>query len=268
MSSEHAGDSYDNIEPRLLELAELPVGSDERERVREEIIARCLPLGDHIARRYAGRGVDAEDLAQIAAVGVILAVDRFDPSQGTPFLSFALPTIMGEVRRYFRDSTWAVRVPRRTKELQQRITPAIAELSQRLGRQPTAREMAAELKVDLAEVTQALIAGNCYHAESLDTPTVSHDDGSAAPSPLDRYATVEPGYALVEDALAAAPGLASLPEREREILVMRFGEERTQAEIARAIGVSQMQVSRLLTRTLAELRSRATGGEPRKVRVA
>ncbi|MEC3916818.1 SigB/SigF/SigG family RNA polymerase sigma factor [Nocardia sp. CDC160] len=268
MSSEHAGDSYDNIEPKLRELAELPAGSDERERVREEIIARCLPLGDHIARRYAGRGVDAEDLAQIAAVGVILAVDRFDPSHGTSFLSFALPTIMGEVRRYFRDSTWAVRVPRRTKELQQRITPVIAELSQRLGRQPTAREMAAELKVDLAEVTQALIAGNCYHAESLDTPTVSQDDGGTAPSPLDRYATVERGYALVEDALAAAPALAALPEREREILVMRFGEERTQAEIARAIGVSQMHVSRLLTRTLSELRTRAEGEQRRKAQVA
>ncbi|AYF77699.1 SigB/SigF/SigG family RNA polymerase sigma factor [Nocardia yunnanensis] len=280
MSSEHAarsgtisdseggGDSYDNIEPWLLQLHELPVGSAEHERLRQEIIGKCLPLGEHIARRYAGRGVEADDLVQIAAVGVILAVDRFDPTNGATFLSFALPTIMGEIRRYFRDSTWAVRVPRRTKELQQRLTPAISELMQRLGRQPTARELATHLDADLAEITQALIAGNGYSAESLDAAPMSSDDGDALASRLDRYATVDPGYALIDDSLTAGPLLAELPERERTILIMRYGEGRTQAEIAREIGVSQMQISRLLSRTLSDLRARAEGRGPRRLRVA
>lgn len=269
MSSEHAarsgtiandkggGDSYDNIEPWLTKLAALPTDSNEHERLRDEIIAKCLPLGEHIARRYSGRGVDFEDLAQIAAVGVILAVDRFDPSNGATFLAFAVPTIMGEVRRYFRDSTWAVSVPRRIKELQQRIGPAIPDLLQKLGRQPTARELAAHLDAELAEVTQALIANNCYNTESLDSGPVVGDDSDQPISSMDRFASEEPGYSLVDDALTAGPLLAELPERERTILIMRYGENKTQVEIARAIGVSQMQVSRLLARTLEGLRQRA-----------
>ncbi|MCX4095250.1 SigB/SigF/SigG family RNA polymerase sigma factor [Nocardia sp. alder85J] len=252
------GDSYDDIEPWLTKLADLPSDSIEHDRLRSEIIARCLPLGEHIARRYSGRGVDFDDLAQIAAVGVILAVDRFDPGNGAPFLSFAVPTIMGEVRRYFRDSTWAVRVPRRIKEIQQRLTTVVPELSQRLGHSPTAQQLADELGIEPGEVTQALIASNCYTTDSLDSDSGGGDDGGDRPvSQLEKLAVEENGFTLVEETLTAAPLLAALPERERRILIMRYGHGKTQAEIAREIGVSQMQVSRLLSRTLAGLREQA-----------
>ncbi|MFJ4655138.1 SigB/SigF/SigG family RNA polymerase sigma factor [Nocardia sp. NPDC088792] len=251
------GDSYDNIEPSLAKLAALPLDGGERARLREEIIGKCLPLGEHIARRYSGRGVDFDDLAQIASVGVILAVDRFDPGNGASFLSFAVPTIMGEVRRYFRDSTWAVRVPRRTKEVRQRVQLAIPELFQQLGHQPTARELAGHLELDLPEITQALIANNCYSTDSLESGPAMGEDTDRIASRLDRLATEDPGYALVEDSLTAGPLLAALPERERGILVMRYGDGKTQSEIAREIGVSQMHVSRLLSRTIAELREQS-----------
>ncbi|RMI31205.1 SigB/SigF/SigG family RNA polymerase sigma factor [Nocardia stercoris] len=252
------GNSYDNIEPCLRKLASLPEGGIEHGRLRDEIIERCLPLGEHIARRYSGRGVEVDDLTQIAAVGVILSVDRFDPANGSTFLSFAVPTIMGEVKRYFRDSTWAVRVPRRVKEVQQHLAAAISELSQRLGHAPTARELAAHLNVDLAEVTQALIANNCYTTDSLDTGgRVLGGDSEQTSSRLDRLSVEDPGYSLVEESLTAGPLLTALPERQRRILVLRFGENKTQAEIAQEIGVSQMHVSRLLSRTLTELRDHA-----------
>ncbi|WP_405493132.1 SigB/SigF/SigG family RNA polymerase sigma factor [Nocardia sp. NBC_00511] len=253
---EGRGNSYDNIEPSLVRLAALPPDSTAHARLRDEIIARCLPLGEHIAHRYSGRGVDYEDLAQIAAVGVILSVDRFDPANGATFLSYAVPTVMGEVKRYFRDSTWAVRVPRRIKEVQQRLLGAISELSQHLGHPPTARELAAHLEVDLAEVTQALIANNGYSTDSLDVAPAS-GDGERTISLVEKLAVEDPGFDLVEDSITVGPLLAALPEREREILVLRFGEGKTQAEIARQIGVSQMHVSRLLNRTLAGLREQA-----------
>lgn len=261
VDGEGAGDSYDNIEPWLRQLAALPRDGEEHARLREEIIRRCLPLGEHIARRYAGRGVEVDDLAQIAAVGVVLSVDRFDPDNGASFLSYAIPTITGEVKRYFRDSTWAVRVPRRIKEIQQRLTSVIPELAQRLGHQPTARELAAHLEVDLFEVTQAIIAGNCYTTDSIDAPAASGGEGEGTLSPLDRIAAEDPGYALIEDSVTAGPLLASLSERERSLLVMRYGENKTQSEIARALGVSQMHVSRLLARLLADIRERALEDE-------
>ncbi|WP_019930227.1 SigB/SigF/SigG family RNA polymerase sigma factor [Nocardia sp. BMG111209] len=257
VAAKSKGDSYDDIEPWLQRLADLPADGVERDRLRSEIIAKCLPLGEHIARRYSGRGVDFDDLAQIAAVGVILAVDRFDPSNGAPFLSFAVPTIMGEVRRYFRDSTWAVRVPRRIKEIQQRLSTVVPELSQRLGHSPTAQQLADELGIEPGEVTQALIASNCYTTDSLDTDSGGNDEGDRPVSQLERLAVEDNGFALVEETLTAGPLLAALPERERRILIMRYGHGKTQAEIAREIGVSQMQVSRLLSRTLAGLREAA-----------
>jgi RNA polymerase sigma-B factor len=187
---------------------------------------------------------------------MVQAVDRFDVTRGSSFLAFAVPTIMGEVRRHFRDNTWAVRVPRRTKEIQLSIGPAIEALSQRLGRIPKAREIAAELDVDLVEVTQALIAGNAYQSTSLDA--VAGDDIENAPLPLlDSLGAVEPKYHYVEDYLAVQPFLEELPERERKVLVMRFFEAMTQNQIAEELGVSQMQVSRLLSRTLGKIREQA-----------
>ncbi|MFB7719622.1 SigB/SigF/SigG family RNA polymerase sigma factor [Nocardia sp. NPDC056100] len=250
------GESYDDIEPLLHRLADLAPADPEREPLRQKIIGNCLPLGQHIARRYTGRGVEYEDLAQIAAVGVVLAVDRFDPTNGASFLGFAVPTIMGEVKRYFRDSTWAVRVPRRTKELQQQLGVAIPSLSQTLGREPTARELAEHLQAELTEITQALIARNSYTAASLDAPQTAERDGTSL-SPINSLCEIDPGYVLMEDSLTIGPLLAELPDRDRALLIMRYGQEKTQAQIAKAMGVSQMQVSRLLTRILTDLRAQA-----------
>jgi RNA polymerase sigma-B factor len=254
--SRSRGDSYDNIEPLFEKIAALAPDDPRREPLRAELIARCLPLAEHIARKFSGRGENFDDLLQVARLGLVQAADRFDVTRGSSFLSFAVPTIMGEVRRHFRDNTWAVRVPRRTKEIQLSIGPTIEAMSQRLGRMPRAREIAAELEVDLVEVTQALIAGNAYQASSIDA--VAGDDIENAPLPLlESLGAEEPNYHYVEDYLAVRPLIEELPERERQVLIMRFFESKTQTQIADQLGVSQMHVSRILSRTLGKLRDQA-----------
>ena len=249
-------DSYDNIEPWFDKLAACDPDDAARGELREYIVQLCLPLAEHIARRYSGRGLDYDDLEQVARLGVVEAVDRFDIDRGTSFLSFAVPTIMGEVRRHFRDYGWAIRVPRRTKEIQQRLRPVTDALAQQLGRQPTARELADELGVDLVEVTRAFIADNSYRPDSLDTPVQNSED-STPQSIGDMLGADDPGFELTEDAMAVGPLIAELPERERSILIMRFFESRTQADIAERVGVSQMQISRIVANTLTTLRTRA-----------
>ncbi|MGV9664540.1 RNA polymerase sigma factor SigF [Nocardia niigatensis] len=248
------GDSYDDIEPLLKQLAvAVETGAPDRNALREEAIDRCLPLADHIARKFSGRGEAFEDLLQVARLGLVQSIDRFDVSRGSRFLSFAVPTIMGEVRRYFRDSTWAVRVPRRVKETQVRLGVAIEALAQRLGRMPKARELAAELEVDEGELTQALLAANAYQSSSLEA--ACPDDGENAPlAMLDALGAEETGYEHVDQLLAVRPLIAELPDRERRVLTMRFFESMTQNQIAERLGVSQMQVSRILSKTLARLR--------------
>ncbi|MFI6166567.1 RNA polymerase sigma factor SigF [Nocardia sp. NPDC051052] len=254
--SRSRGDSYDNIEPLFEKIAALTEDDPRREPMREELIRRCLPLAEHIARKFAGRGENFDDLLQVARLGLVQATDRFDVTRGSSFLAFAVPTIMGEVRRHFRDNTWSVRVPRRTKEIQLSIGATVEALSQRLGRIPRAREIAAELDVDLVEVTQALIAGNAYQSSSIDA--VAGDDIENAPLPLlESLGAEEPSYHLVEDYLAVRPLIEELPERERQVLIMRFFENKTQTQIADVLGVSQMHVSRILSRTLNQLREQA-----------
>ncbi|KAA8886126.1 RNA polymerase sigma factor SigF [Nocardia colli] len=254
--SRSRGDSYDNIEPLFEKIAALGEDDPRRDPMREELIQRCLPLAEHIARKFAGRGENFDDLLQVARLGLVQATDRFDVTRGSSFLAFAVPTIMGEVRRHFRDNTWSVRVPRRTKEIQLSIGATVEALSQRLGRMPRAREIAEELDVDLVEVTQALIAGNAYQSSSLDA--VAGDDIENAPLPLlESLGAEEPSYHLVEDFLAVRPLIEELPERERQVLIMRFFENKTQTQIADVLGVSQMHVSRILSRTLNELREQA-----------
>ncbi|MCU1648400.1 MAG: polymerase sigma factor SigF [Nocardia sp.] len=245
-------DSYDDIEPAFEELA-VAVESEnpKREVLRERVIQRCLPLADHIARRYSGRGEAFDDLQQVARVGLIQAVDRFDISRGAPFLSFAVPTIMGEVRHHFRDHTWAVRVPRRTKEIQLHLAGTVETLAQRFGRMPRAREVADELEVDVLDVTRALIAANAYQSSPLDA--MINDDGENM-SPAASLGDTDPGYNLVEQQIAVRPHLIQLPRRERELLIMRFFESKTQKQIADHMGISQMHVSRILTKTLNHLR--------------
>lgn len=256
-SRRHRGsDSYDNIEPLFGKLAALPEGDPDRAALRTEILARCLPLAEHIARRFSGRGETYDDLLQVARLGLLHAVDRFDVARGSSFLSFAVPTIMGEVRRHFRDNTWSVRVPRRVKEIQLNLGPTIETLSQRLGRVPRAREIAAELEIDLVEVTQALIAGNAYQTSSLDSPSGEDSEGAGLPL-VESLGAEEPSYGWLEDYLAVEPLLEQLTDRERQVLQMRFFESKTQSQIAERLGVSQMHISRILSRTLGWLREQA-----------
>ncbi|MFF2082578.1 RNA polymerase sigma factor SigF [Nocardia sp. NPDC058176] len=242
---------YDDVSALFERLAATEPDSVAHAVARDALINRCIPLADHIARKFSGRGEPFDDLSQVARVGLVHAVDRFDLSRGSNFLSFAVPTIMGEVRRYFRDNTWAMRVPRRVKETHLRIGAAVDQLSQRLGRSPTAKEIAAELDVDPDEVTQAVIAGNAYQPTSIDAASVGRDSDASL---LDTLGEEEAQFDRVEEYIAVRPLLAGLPERERRILTMRFFESMTQTQIASQLGISQMHVSRILAKTLARLR--------------
>ncbi|GAA5053796.1 hypothetical protein GCM10023318_28030 [Nocardia callitridis] len=246
---------YDDVGLLFEQLAATEAGKPQHIALRAELINRCIPLADHIARKFSGRGEPFDDLTQVARVGLVHAVDRFDVERGSNFLSFAVPTIMGEVRRYFRDNTWAMRVPRRVKETHLRIGAAIDSLSQSLGRSPTAKEIAAELDVDPDEVTQAVIAGNAYQPSSIDAAALGRDTDASL---LDTLGEEESQFDRVEEYVAIRPLLAGLPERERRILTMRFFESMTQTQIAQQMGISQMHVSRILAKTLARLREQSS----------
>lgn len=242
---------YAHLAPLLEELSTTPRASPRREELRTELVTGYLPLAQHVAQRFAGRGVAREDLVQVATVGLINAIDRFDPAHGSEFLSFAVPTVMGEVRRHFRDSGWMIRVPRRLKELHLAIAAATTELSQRHGRAPTPSELAAYLDIPRDEVYEGIEAGNAYHSASLDELLTSDVD---AISLGDTLGEEDHGLIDVENHEMLLPMLASLPERERRIIVLRFVHNLTQTQIAQRIGVSQMHVSRLLSRSLAQMR--------------
>ncbi|WP_216896636.1 SigB/SigF/SigG family RNA polymerase sigma factor [Nocardia alni] len=246
-------DPYDGIEPWFEKMVALDPHGLQWRRLREEIIGRCLPLAEHIARRYTGRGVEFEDLLQVARVGLLEAVNRFDPDRGPSFVGFAVPTIMGEVRRYFRDRTWSVRVPRRLKELQGQVQRVLPELTQRLGRVPTASDVAAELGLERAEIVQVLVASNGYRSDSLDAP-LDNGEGGNPQVVMQQLGTSEPGYALMEESITVGPLLGQLCDQDRDVLIWRYFEGCTQDQIATRLGVSQMQVSRILARILASLR--------------
>lgn len=234
------------------ELARLEPDSPDFRKQRDRIVGRCLPLADHIARRFDGRGEAHDDLVQVARVGLVNAVIRYDVETGSDFVSFAVPTIMGEVRRHFRDSSWSVKVPRRLKELHLRLGAATSELSQRLGRAPTASELAAELEMDRDEVLEGLIAGSSYNTLSIDSGSGGGDEG--APAIMDTLGDVDLRLDQIENRESLRPLLAALPERERTVLLLRFFESLTQTQIAERVGISQMHVSRLLAKSLARLR--------------
>jgi len=243
---------YQHLAHLFVELVELPADHPRRAELRDDLVAGHLPVARNIARRFAHRGEPQDDLEQVATLGLIQAVDRFEPSRGTDFLSFAVPTITGEVRRHFRDHAWAMRVPRRLKDLHVALGTAISELSQRVGRAPTATELARHLGMPREEVLEGLEAAGAYRSSSLDDVLTGGDAGPAlegvigqADAELDR----------VEYRAVLAPMLAKLSERERTILKLRFFGGMTQSQIADRVGLSQMHVSRLLSRTLARLRS-------------
>lgn len=235
------------------ELATIGTDSAQFQRQRDKIVERCLPLADHIARRFEGRGEPRDDLVQVARVGLVNAVVRFDVETGSDFVSFAVPTIMGEVRRHFRDNSWSVKVPRRLKELHLRLGSATADLSQRLGRAPTATELAAELEMDRAEVVEGLVAGSSYNTLSIDSGGGGGDEEDTR-AIADTTGDVDASIDRIEDRESLRPLLEGLPERERTVLVLRFFESMTQTQIAERVGISQMHVSRLLAKSLTRLR--------------
>jgi RNA polymerase sigma-B factor len=222
-----------------------------RDALLEEIIRLNMVIASELARRYHGRGIASDDLDQVANLGLVKAVQGFDPTQGNDFLSFAVPTIRGEIRRYFRDFGWAIRPPRSVQELQSRITTAEGELFQALGRSPRPSEIAEHLGVDLDLVVDSLSANGCFAPVSLDAPVA---DGDTAPT--DRLGDLDPSFATAEARVVLARILSDLSPRDRQILEMRFFGGCSQAEIGAEIGVTQMQVSRLLSRLLERLRRR------------
>jgi RNA polymerase sigma-B factor len=227
------------------------------ERARELVVEAHLPLVRALASRYAGRGESLEDLIQVGSIGLVLALRRFDPDRGVPFRGFAIPTIVGEIRRHFRDRSWALHVPRRLKELSLRLTRAVETLTAELGRTPTIAELATALDVADDEVVEALDVANAYSTRSLSEPQFEEGDDDSYRSALGQ---VESGFAEVDDLGLIEVGLEALDERSRTIVRLRFFEGRTQSEIAAELGISQMHVSRLLRQALELMKGRLEEG--------
>jgi RNA polymerase sigma-B factor len=246
-----AREDYTHLSHVFTEFAELPPGAPRRAALRDELVAGYLPVVQNISRRFGGRGEPLDDIEQAGTLGLIGAVDRFEPGRGVDFLSFAVPTITGEIRRHFRDHTWGMRVPRRLKELQGTMNGVIGPLSQELGRAPRPSEIAGRLGLALDEVLEGLQAQQAYRCSSLD------ELASSLETPLtDRLGGADAELDRVEYRETLIPLLDKLSERDQSIVVLRFFGNRTQTQIAEEVGISQMHVSRLLTQILAGLRQR------------
>jgi RNA polymerase sigma-B factor len=220
---------------------------------RDGLVALHLPLVEHCARRFRNRGEPFEDLVQVGTIGLIKSVDRFDLERGVEFSTYATPTIIGEIKRYFRDKGWAIRVPRRLQELRMQIGATTADLTQTLGRSPTPRELAEAIGCPVEEIIEGIESSNAYATLSLDATDDGNDDGGF--SMLDMLGIDDEELEQIEIRESIKPLLEALPHREKRILLLRFFRNKTQSEIAADIGVSQMHVSRLLTRTLDQLRA-------------
>lgn len=237
----------------LAELSVLPKDSPRRQPIRDQVAEMHLPLVRYLARRFTGRNVPFEDIVQVGAIGLLKAIDRFDHERGLEFSTYAAPTILGEIRRYFRDTGWLLHVPRRAQELQATLAQARSELTQQLQRAPTVRELAERVGVDTMQVVEAIDVARGYAGVPLEALT---DDGEE--SRKDRLAQTDTDLDRVELREELRPALEELSERDREILVLRFVAGKTQTEIAEIVGVSQMQISRLISRSLDQLRERLT----------
>jgi RNA polymerase sigma-B factor len=220
-------------------------------RARDLLIERFLPLARKLAHRYRGAHEPYEDLLQVASLGLVKAVDRFDPSRGTAFSSFAVPTILGELKRYFRDLGWSVHVPRGAQERALKVEEAEQKLTTQRGRPPTAPELAEYLELSIEEVLDALETAGAHHAVSLDAPH-SDEDGESTTLAAS-FGQCDERYELIEDGLTISTVARQLPRSEREVLELRFVEDMTQTQIAERIGVSQMQVSRILRHALSRM---------------
>ncbi len=219
---------------------------------RDELIERFLPLARKLARRYTPSSEPYDDLVQVASLGLVKAVERFDPDRGFAFTSFAVPTILGELKRYFRDTGWALHVDRGAQERARKVIDAGQQLSARTGRPPTVGELAQYLEMSEEEVLDGLQTAEAYDAMSLDAPLQGDED--EASSRMDSIGSDDDHFELVDEQTTIFAAAKHLPQRERQILFLRFGEDLTQTEIAERVGVSQMQVSRLLRRSLQRLR--------------
>ena len=225
---------------------------------RDELVRRFLPLARRLARRYGRANEPLDDLVQVASIGLVKAVDRFDPDRGVAFSSYAVPTILGELKRYFRDAGWAVHVPRGMQERVMRVNHAMSQFSRSFGRSPTTAEVAELLDLTTEQVLEAQEAAVAYDAVSLDGPRPSDDaEGDAY---ADMLGAEDERFEIVECAASIAPTLRAMPERDRRVLDLRFGEDLTQSEIAERVGVSQMHVSRLIRRSLERLQAVAEAG--------
>ncbi|GLP72147.1 MULTISPECIES: RNA polymerase sigma factor SigF [unclassified Streptomyces] len=236
----------------FIELRALKDGSPEYAELRNQLVRMHLPLVEHLARRFRNRGEPLDDLTQVATIGLIKSVDRFDPDRGVEFSTYATPTVVGEIKRHFRDKGWAVRVPRRLQELRLALTTATAELSQQHGRSPTVHELAEKLAISEEEVLEGLESANAYSTLSLDVP----DTDDESPAVADTLGAEDEALEGVEYRESLKPLLEDLPPREKRILLLRFFGNMTQSQIAQEVGISQMHVSRLLARTLAQLREK------------
>ncbi|MFG2127698.1 RNA polymerase sigma factor SigF [Streptomyces sp. NPDC048751] len=236
----------------FVELRGLQDGSPEYAELRNKLVRMHLPLVEHLARRFRNRGEPLDDLTQVATIGLIKSVDRFDPDRGVEFSTYATPTVVGEIKRHFRDKGWAVRVPRRLQELRLALTTATAELSQLHGRSPTVHELAEKLSISEEEVLEGLESANAYSTLSLDVP----DTDDESPAVADTLGAEDEALEGVEYRESLKPLLEDLPPREKRILLLRFFGNMTQSQIAQEVGISQMHVSRLLARTLAQLREK------------
>lgn len=237
------------VDPRFAEYRR----TGERQ-LRNQLVLDHRSVAVHCARRFTGKGEPTDDLVQVAMLGLIKAIERFDPDYGFAFSTFAIPSIMGELRRHFRDKTWAVHVPRRAKELHQLVNDATAELTHTLGRSPTIPEIADHAGISVEDTLGALEAGACYRGVSL---TPSSDDAPNDSPPIGRP---DPGFDATDARLTVADVIHVLPEREQHIVKLRFVDRLTQTQIAEQIGVSQVQVSRLLRASLDKMRRKLVAG--------
>ena len=247
--------SFDTADREELRRKFVDYAKTRHQSLRDELVAAHLGLAEYLARRFSNRGEPLDDLVQVASVGLLKAVDRFDPERGVEFSTYATHTIVGELKRHFRDKGWAVRAPRRMQELYLRLGKIIGTLSQELGRSPTIQELASEAQVSEEEVLEALEAGQAYRFASLDAPSPGDDDGETLGSHM---GADDPMMLDAEHRAALSPLIGQLPPREQKILHLRFFEGMTQSEIASRLGISQMHVSRLLARSLAQLRAAAS----------
>ncbi|MDP9452112.1 MAG: RNA polymerase sigma factor SigF [Actinomycetota bacterium] len=248
----------DRTDKEALNRTFLEFAATRRPELRDELIEAHLGLAEYLARRFANRGEPLDDLVQVASLGLVKAVERFDPARGLEFTTFATPTIVGELKRHFRDKGWAVRVPRRVQELHLRVTGVIDDLQLELGRSPTVAEIAVRAGTSEDEVIEAVDAGSAYRSSSLDA---SRGDDEESPGLIGQLGDLDPGLARAESRAGLNPLLAELPQREQLMLFLRFYEGKTQSEIAQRLGISQMHVSRLLSRSLERLRELAEAGE-------